>query len=94
MLFSRIVLYQRYFLFNVISGQFWLYVPLKYLNEFQIRNEYAHNRICCFSGIDLLSGIIPELCGKHPDLCFLIGGEGPKRIVLEEVREKYQLHDR
>lgn len=47
-----------------------------------------------FSGIDLLGGIIPELCLKHPDLHFLIGGEGPKRIVLEEVREKYQLHDR
>lgn len=47
-----------------------------------------------FSGIDLLGGIIPELCGKHPDLHFLIGGEGPKRLVLEEVREKYQLHDR
>ena len=46
------------------------------------------------SGIDLLGGIIPELCLKHPDLHFLIGGEGPKRIVLEEVREKYQLHDR
>uniref|UniRef100_A0A665VBP5 phosphatidylinositol N-acetylglucosaminyltransferase n=1 Tax=Echeneis naucrates TaxID=173247 RepID=A0A665VBP5_ECHNA len=35
-----------------------------------------------------------QLCLKHPDLHFLIGGEGPKRIVLEEVREKYQLHDR
>lgn len=46
------------------------------------------------SGIDLLGGIIPELCRKHPDLHFLIGGEGPKRLVLEEVREKYQLHDR
>lgn len=46
------------------------------------------------SGIDLLSGIIPELCQKYPDLHFLVGGEGPKRIVLEEVRERYQLHDR
>lgn len=46
------------------------------------------------SGIDLLGGIIPELCRKHPDLHFLIGGEGPKRLVVEEVREKYQLHDR
>ncbi|XP_078233555.1 phosphatidylinositol N-acetylglucosaminyltransferase subunit A isoform X8 [Pogona vitticeps] len=45
-------------------------------------------------GIDLLSGIIPELCQKYPDLNFLVGGEGPKRIVLEEVRERYQLHDR
>nr|XP_031527039.1 phosphatidylinositol N-acetylglucosaminyltransferase subunit A isoform X3 [Vicugna pacos] len=43
---------------------------------------------------DLLSGIIPELCQKYPDLNFVIGGEGPKRIILEEVRERYQLHDR
>lgn len=49
---------------------------------------------CFSSGIDLLGGIIPELCCKHPDLHFLIGGEGPKRLVVEEVREKYQLHDR
>lgn len=47
-----------------------------------------------FSGTDLLSGIIPELCQKYPDLHFMIGGEGPKRIILEEVRERYQLHDR
>lgn len=47
-----------------------------------------------FSGTDLLSGIIPELCQKYPDLKFIIGGEGPKRIILEEVRERYQLHDR
>lgn len=46
------------------------------------------------SGIDLLSGIIPDLCQKYPNLIFLVGGEGPKRIVLEEVRERYQLHDR
>ncbi|XP_011813272.1 PREDICTED: phosphatidylinositol N-acetylglucosaminyltransferase subunit A isoform X2 [Colobus angolensis palliatus] len=46
------------------------------------------------TGIDLLSGIIPELCQKYPDLNFIIGGEGPKRIILEEVRERYQLHDR
>ncbi|XP_028291955.1 phosphatidylinositol N-acetylglucosaminyltransferase subunit A isoform X2 [Gouania willdenowi] len=52
------------------------------------------SRLVYRKGIDLLGGIIPELCLKHPDLHFLIGGEGPKRIVLEEVREKYQLHDR
>ncbi|XP_031436845.1 phosphatidylinositol N-acetylglucosaminyltransferase subunit A [Clupea harengus] len=52
------------------------------------------SRLVYRKGIDLLGGIIPVLCAKHPDLCFLIGGEGPKRIVLEEVREKYQLHDR
>ncbi|XP_053482615.1 phosphatidylinositol N-acetylglucosaminyltransferase subunit A [Ictalurus furcatus] len=52
------------------------------------------SRLVYRKGIDLLGGIIPELCARHPDLCFLIGGEGPKRLVLEEVREKYQLHDR
>ncbi|XP_074823351.1 phosphatidylinositol N-acetylglucosaminyltransferase subunit A isoform X1 [Natator depressus] len=51
-------------------------------------------RLRLTSCIDLLSGIIPELCQKYPDLHFLVGGEGPKRIVLEEVRERYQLHDR
>ena len=25
---------------------------------------------------------------------FFLGGDGPKRILLEEVREKYKLHDR
>lgn len=53
----------------------------------------CHSFLFC-QGIDLLGGIIPELCLKYPDLHFLIGGEGPKRIVLEEVREKYELHDR
>ncbi|XP_053732614.1 phosphatidylinositol N-acetylglucosaminyltransferase subunit A isoform X1 [Synchiropus splendidus] len=52
------------------------------------------SRLVYRKGIDLLGGIIPELCLKHPDIHFLIGGEGPKRLVLEEVREKYQLHDR
>uniref|UniRef100_A0A7M4EDF2 Phosphatidylinositol glycan anchor biosynthesis class A n=1 Tax=Crocodylus porosus TaxID=8502 RepID=A0A7M4EDF2_CROPO len=52
------------------------------------------SRLVYRKGIDLLSGIIPELCQKYPDLNFLVGGEGPKRIVLEEVRERYQLHDR
>nr|XP_014352204.1 PREDICTED: phosphatidylinositol N-acetylglucosaminyltransferase subunit A isoform X2 [Latimeria chalumnae] len=52
------------------------------------------SRLVYRKGIDLLGGIIPELCQKYPDLHFLVGGEGPKRLVLEEVREKYQLHDR
>ncbi|XP_066542821.1 phosphatidylinositol N-acetylglucosaminyltransferase subunit A [Hoplias malabaricus] len=52
------------------------------------------SRLVYRKGIDLLGGIISEICTKHHDVCFLIGGEGPKRIVLEEVREKYQLHDR
>ncbi|XP_004612263.1 phosphatidylinositol N-acetylglucosaminyltransferase subunit A isoform X1 [Sorex araneus] len=52
------------------------------------------SRLVYRKGTDLLGGIIPELCQKYRDLNFIIGGEGPKRIILEEVRERYQLHDR
>lgn len=66
-----------------------------YHNVLWFFSHSRNNQAGVFSpGIDLLGGIIPDLCLKHPDLHFLIGGEGPKRIVLEEVREKYQLHDR
>ncbi|XP_073524168.1 phosphatidylinositol N-acetylglucosaminyltransferase subunit A [Phyllobates terribilis] len=52
------------------------------------------SRLVYRKGVDLLGGIIPEMCEKYPEVHFLIGGEGPKRIILEEVRERYQLHDR
>lgn len=34
------------------------------------------------------------MCERYPDLHFIIGGDGPKRLLLEEMREKSQLHDR
>lgn len=45
-------------------------------------------------GLDLLAGLMPDICAKHKDVDFLIGGDGPKRLLLEETREKYQLHER
>eukprot|EP00112_Aurelia_sp_Birch-Aquarium-sp1_P009046 Seg2014.3 transcript_id=Seg2014.3/GoldUCD/mRNA.D3Y31 product="N-acetylglucosaminyl-phosphatidylinositol biosynthetic protein" protein_id=Seg2014.3/GoldUCD/D3Y31 len=44
--------------------------------------------------MDLLAGIIPEICQKYQFVDFIIGGEGPKRILLEEVREKNCLQER
>ena len=38
--------------------------------------------------------IIPEMCAKYPQVNFLIAGDGPKMILLEEVTEKYKLHTR
>ncbi|XP_052761075.1 phosphatidylinositol N-acetylglucosaminyltransferase subunit A-like [Mya arenaria] len=52
------------------------------------------SRLVYRKGMDLLAGIIPEICFRHSDVQFIIGGDGPKRIVLEEVREKHQLQDR
>lgn len=45
-------------------------------------------------GIDLLLTAIPRLCAMHPDLTFVIGGDGPKYVDLEQMRERYMLQDR
>lgn len=38
--------------------------------------------------------IIPIICSKFPIVHFIIGGDGPKKLLLEEMRERYQLHER
>jgi phosphatidylinositol N-acetylglucosaminyltransferase subunit A len=38
--------------------------------------------------------IIPPLCALYPSIYFIIGGDGPKKLLLEEMRERHQLHDR
>ena len=45
-------------------------------------------------GIDLLVKIIPLICAKFLNVHFIIGGDGPKRLILEEMRERFQLHER
>jgi len=38
--------------------------------------------------------VIPVVCARHPNVRFIVGGDGNKRLLLEEMREKHQLHDR
>lgn len=45
-------------------------------------------------GIDLLIAIVPRICELYSNVRFLIGGDGPKRIDLEQMKEKNMLHDR
>ncbi|KAN0064660.1 Phosphatidylinositol N-acetylglucosaminyltransferase GPI3 subunit [Thecaphora frezii] len=52
------------------------------------------SRLMYRKGIDLLITAIPRLCGRHKDLHFLIGGDGPKRVELEQMRERYMIQDR
>ena len=52
------------------------------------------SRLVYRKGIYLLAGLIPRVCSKHSNVNFAIGGDGPKRILLEEVRENYCLQDR
>ena len=54
-------------------------------------NIVTMSRLVYRRGIDLLAEVIPSICDKYPNVNFLIGGDGPKRIVLEEMREKHRL---
>ncbi|ESO10840.1 hypothetical protein HELRODRAFT_72682 [Helobdella robusta] len=67
----------------------------------QPRNKNPHRitivvlcRLVYRKGADLLAELIPFLCKQHPDVQFVIGGDGPKRLLIEEVCEKHSLHDR
>eukprot|EP01087_Luapelamoeba_hula_P011793 TRINITY_DN3252_c0_g1_i1.p1 TRINITY_DN3252_c0_g1~~TRINITY_DN3252_c0_g1_i1.p1 ORF type:complete len:286 (+),score=18.70 TRINITY_DN3252_c0_g1_i1:112-969(+) len=52
------------------------------------------SRLAYRKGVDLMIGVIPPICAQFPDVHFIIGGDGPMRINLEEMRERHQLHDR
>jgi len=52
------------------------------------------SRLVYRKGIDLLAGIIPAICSKHANVDFIIGGSGPKQLLLEETVEQYALQER
>jgi len=59
------------------------------------------SRLVYRKGIDLLAIILPVICSKSFQLAenwvqvhFIIAGDGPKRILLEEVIEKHNLQHR
>lgn len=52
------------------------------------------SRLVYRKGTDLLVGVIAEICQRYPEVDFLIAGDGPKRICIEEVRERNKLHSR
>ena len=51
-------------------------------------------RLVYRKGIDLAAGVIPLACAAHPRLKFVVGGDGPKRLLLEEMVERHGLHGR
>ncbi|XP_018332775.1 phosphatidylinositol N-acetylglucosaminyltransferase subunit A isoform X2 [Agrilus planipennis] len=52
------------------------------------------SRLVYRKGVDLLAKIMVEICEKYPQTAFLIAGDGPKRWLLEEVRERKGLQHR
>lgn len=51
------------------------------------------SRLVYRKGIDLLAGIIPYFKNRR-NVNFIIAGDGPKRELLEEIREKNNMQDR
>ncbi len=49
------------------------------------------SRLVYRKGIDLVVEVIPKICERFPNVHFIIGGDGPKRLLIEEMREKHQV---
>lgn len=52
------------------------------------------SRLVYRKGVDLLVGIIPRICKEHSNVDFIIGGDGSKKLALEEMVERERLQDR
>ncbi|KXZ46226.1 hypothetical protein GPECTOR_46g295 [Gonium pectorale] len=51
-------------------------------------------RLVYRKGVDLLGLVLPPLLARHPRLRVLVGGDGPKRKLLEKVVSDHGLGDR
>ncbi|EDV26940.1 uncharacterized protein TRIADDRAFT_23147 [Trichoplax adhaerens] len=51
------------------------------------------SRLVYRKGIDLLAKILIKICRQYSDIYFIIGGDGPKKVLLEEICEAYKLYD-
>jgi phosphatidylinositol glycan class A protein len=52
------------------------------------------SRLVYRKGMDLVAKVMPMMCERYPQVHFIIGGDGPKKLLLEETVQKHQLHDR
>eukprot|EP00899_Mesostigma_viride_P026856 jgi/Mesvir1/7355/Mv19162-RA.1 len=52
------------------------------------------SRLVYRKGADLLVQVIPRVCQKFPNVDFIVGGDGPKRVSFDEMIERHRLHDR
>lgn len=54
----------------------------------------AMSRLVYRKGIDLLAAVLPELCRRYSNLNFIIGGDGPKKHLLEGIIKTERLDSR
>ena len=51
-------------------------------------------RLVYRKGSDLFVDVIPELCRRHDNIRWVIGGDGPRKMQLDQMVEKHGLFDR
>lgn len=51
------------------------------------------SRLVYRKGVDLMAAVISDMCPRYRDLRFIIGGDGPKMWLLQEVRERKGFQD-
>ncbi|GAA5832612.1 hypothetical protein JCM5353_006695 [Sporobolomyces roseus] len=78
----------------VVASQFRPSEPIPPIPE--ILTIVCITRLVYRKGVDLLVAALPKVCALHSDIQFLIGGDGPKIVELDQMRDKYQtlLRDR
>ncbi|XP_058066785.1 phosphatidylinositol N-acetylglucosaminyltransferase subunit A [Anopheles bellator] len=78
---------------NAVDTAYFTPNPCRRPNDDETINVVVVSRLVYRKGVDLLAGILPKL--KHlPNVHFIIGGDGPKRALLEEIRERNNIQDR
>ncbi|KAF4678222.1 hypothetical protein FOL47_003284 [Perkinsus chesapeaki] len=52
------------------------------------------SRLTFRKGIDILIDVMPEISRRFPYVHWIIAGDGPKRMDIEQMLERHKLHDR
>lgn len=70
-------------------------IDISYILE---REKYINiiflSRLTFRKGVDLLIEIIPEICNLYPQVRFIIGGDGPKKCLLENMIKSAHLQNK
>ena len=86
---------QRVFVIpNAVDAALFQPAPYPRTNNTDRLTVVVVSRLAYRKGVDLLVGIIPIICAKHPKVDFLVAGDGPKRLVLQEMVEAERLEER
>lgn len=79
---------------NALISEDFMPTPVKRKDLHQRITIVVISRLYQNKGTDLLIAIIPRICATIPEVNFLIAGDGPKFLDLEQMRERYELQER